>query len=261
MEPGTTANTVGIQQIAVWDQQVQDDALAQEEAVRIAEEQERGVRELKEREMEIEKSELERKKPKMNDFDNDQAIDDFILPRPAAFALRRLDDFDYVELWYFSQEGCVDASINHHTQHEDTFGLTKVDEMLSLRPVASLKASKNVIPDAELSWRQMTIARTTLVRNLANRWPTKHIQALAHFFMNLETHPYRHRPFGEKSLLIYQARARRNWHDLLKQNKAFNIAIINDNLLQTIHREVLDGEQTNLIKEVSYLFAGLLSRT
>ncbi|KAF8809340.1 hypothetical protein BYT27DRAFT_7094779, partial [Phlegmacium glaucopus] len=139
--------------IAVWDQQVQDDALAQEEAVRIAEEQERGVRELKEREMEIEKSELERKKPKMNDFDNDQAIDDFILPRPAAFALRRLDDFDYVELWYFSQEGCVDASINHHTQHEDTFGLTKVDEMLSLRPVASLKASKNVIPDAELSWR------------------------------------------------------------------------------------------------------------
>ncbi|KAF8815074.1 hypothetical protein BYT27DRAFT_6855695 [Phlegmacium glaucopus] len=133
-------------------------------------------------------------------------------------------------------------------QYEDAFSITKDDNSLSLRPMASMKASRNVIPDTDLLWRQMTIARTTLVQHLANRWPTKHIQAIAQFFMNLEVHPYRHRPFGERSLLIYQARARRNWHDQLKQNKAFNIAIINDNLLQTIHREVLDNEQTSMIQ-------------
>ncbi|KAF8806011.1 hypothetical protein BYT27DRAFT_7224418 [Phlegmacium glaucopus] len=200
--------------IAAWDQQVRDDVLAQEEAVCAAEELEKEIQTQKEKESESEQQEMEKKKPKMNNFDTEQAIDNFILPRLAAFAL---DDFNFVELWHFSQEGCLDASTNHHAQHKDTFGLTK--------------ASRNVIPDINLSWQQMTIARTTLVQHLSSRWPAKH-----------------------KSLLIYQAQAWHNWHDQLKQNRAFNITIINENLLQTIYREVLDGEQKNLIKEVSYPF-------
>ncbi|KAF8814412.1 hypothetical protein BYT27DRAFT_7219855 [Phlegmacium glaucopus] len=228
------------ERVAAWNLQVQEDTRALDEARNIAEEQEREVQALKKKEIENEQREIGSKKPKMNDFNAEQAIDDFILPQPAAYALWCLDDFDFIELWYFSQEGCTDASMNQRTQLDDTFGLTKFDEMLSLRPVSSLKASRNV---------------TTLIQHLANHWPAKHITALAHFFMNLETHTYRHRPFGEWSLLIYQARARCNWHDQPKQNNAFNIAIINKNLLQTIHREVLDVEQTNSIKEVSVLFS------
>jgi hypothetical protein len=237
--------------IVAWDQQVRDDAEAEEAAMHLAQDHENELLAQKERDLETERREAEKKKPKMNDFDMDLSIEDFIIPRPAAYALRRLDEFEYVELWYFSQEGCVDASANQRTQHEDTFGLTKVDEMLSLRPVASLKASKNVIQDVDLTWRQMTIARTTFIQQITERWPPKHVNALALFFMNIETHPYRLRSLGERSLISYQARARRNWHDQLKLNKAFNIANVNMNLLQDIHKEVLDGEQINSIKEVS----------
>ncbi|KAF8800043.1 hypothetical protein BYT27DRAFT_7263187 [Phlegmacium glaucopus] len=240
--------------IIAWDQQVQNDVLIQEEATRVAQEHEKEIQAQREKNLDDERRKIEKKKPKMNDFDMDQAIDDFIIPWPATFALRRIDDFEFVELWYFSQEGCVEASTSHRTQNEDAFSITKVNDMLSLRPVASLKASKNVIPDMDLSWRQMTIARTTLVQHLTNQWPAKHIQAMVQFFMNLEVHPYRHRPFGERSLLIYQARARRNWHDQLKQNRAFNIAIINETLLQTIHREVLDNEQMNMIQVSSVIY-------
>ena len=56
-----------------------------------------------------------------------------------------------MELWYFTSEGCSDASQHQLTQYDDAFGLTKVDDVVALKSVSSLKASKNVVPDAELS--------------------------------------------------------------------------------------------------------------
>lgn len=79
------------------------------------------------------------------------------------------------------------------------------------------------------------------------------MQAFAQFFMALEVHTYRQREHGERALLIYQARVRREWHDQMKLDKGFNIAIINDDLLQGIYRELIDKLQINVINEVSTL--------
>ena len=78
------------------------------------------------------------------------------------------------------------------TQNEDSFGLTKVDNMVSFRPVSALKASRNVVQDADLSWCQMEIAKTTLIQQITKcSWAQKVVTALAQFFMNLEFHHYR----------------------------------------------------------------------
>ena len=69
--------------------------------------------------------------------------------------------------------------------------------------------------------------------------------------MNLEIHPFRLRPHGEKALTLYQAKVRRNWHDKLKHNQGFNISIINETLLQSILMEVLDKVHLDGIREVS----------
>lgn len=239
------------ERIQAWDQQVMEDAATQEEERRLAQEQEDQQRMQRELELENERREVEKKKPKMNDFNENAMVNDFIAPRPSAYALRRLTDFDYAELWYFTQEGCADA-MHQQTQNEDTFGLSKVDDMVSFRPVSALKASKNVVQDVDLSWRQMEIAKTTLIQQITKcGWADKAITALAQFFMNLEVHHYRQRAYGEHALLVYQARVRRNWHDQLKQGGAFNIAIINETLLQLIHREIMDKKQAESIDEVS----------
>lgn len=250
----TSWTRVHEERIQVWDQQVIDDARDQEEQRRLAQEQEDQQRAQLELERENERQEAEKKRPKMSEFDETTMVKDFIAPRPAPYALRRLEDFEYVELWYFTQEGCADATQNQRTQNEDTYGLTKVDEMVSLRPVSALRASKNAIQDVDLTWRQMAIAKTTLIKQLTKyRWPERNIMALAQFFMNLEVHEYRQRPFGEQALLVYQARVRREWHDSLKQNQGFNLANINETLLQTIYQEILNKKQVESIKEVSYL--------
>jgi hypothetical protein len=239
------------ERIQAWDQQVIEDAATQEEERRLAQEQEDQQRTQQELELENERREVERKKPKMNDFNENAMVNDFIGSRPSAYALRRLADFDYAELWYFTQEGCADA-MHQHTQNEDTFGLTKVDDMVSFRPVSALKASKNVIQDIDLTWRQMEIAKTTLIQQITKSgWAEKAVTTLAQFFMSLEVHHYRQRAYGEHALLVYQARVRRNWHDQLKLGSSFNIAIINETLLQSIHREIMDRKQAESLDEVS----------
>ena len=142
--------------------------------------------------------------------------------------------------------------MHQQTQNEDSFGLTKVDDMVSFRPVSALKASRNVVQDANLSWRQMEIAKTTLIQHITKcGWAQKVVTTLAQFFMNLEVHHYCQRAYGEHALLTYQARVRRDWHDQLKLGNGFNIAIINETLLQSIHREIMDKKQAEALDEVS----------
>jgi hypothetical protein len=59
------------------------------------------------------------------------------------------------------------------------------------------------------------------------------------FFYAIENHPSRmnHDDYADNVLVIYQARAQRFWHDTLSQGKGFNIAIINDRLLEQISQE------------------------
>ena len=117
----TSWTLVHNERIQIWDQQVIDDAQAQEDERRIIQEQEDQQRVQKEQDLESERQEAEKKKLKMNSFSKDSMVHDFLTPRPSAYALRCLEEFEYVESWYFTQEGCMDASQNQRTQNEDTF--------------------------------------------------------------------------------------------------------------------------------------------
>lgn len=77
------------------------------------------------------------------------------------------------------------------TQNKDSFGLTKVDDVVSFRPVSALRASKSVVQDLDLTWQQMEITKTTLIQHITKcEWPEKAITMLAQFFTNLEVHHY-----------------------------------------------------------------------
>jgi hypothetical protein len=236
--------------VQAWDQQVENDAAA---AALLAQQQQND-QVPPEPQAEEERAEGEKKKPKMKDFDDATSVGNYIAPRPAQYALRRIEDFEFVELWYFTPEGCSDATQLQLTQHDDTFGLTKVDDMVTLKSISSLKASKNVVPDAELSFRQVSMAKNALIPLMTkHQWSEKAINAFAQFFTQLELHPFRQREFGERALITYQARVRREWHDQLKMGTAFNIGILNDDLLQGIYKELLDKAQVRSLNEVSPL--------
>jgi hypothetical protein len=243
------------ERIQAWDQQVLNDNVAAEEAQCLRQEEEQLLLQQEQQNLENERIEAEKKKPKMNDFQETTMVGNYIAPCPSQYALHRLKNFEYLELWYLTQEGCADAAQHQHMQNDDTFGLTKVDNVVALRQVSALRASKNVVPDVSLSFRQMSIAKTALIQQMTKfQWPNKAITALAEFFTNLEVHPYHQREFGEQALLTYQVWVWQNWHDTLKQNSAFNIALLNEDLLQSIYKEVVTKAQIQSLIEVSILF-------
>jgi hypothetical protein len=75
---------------------------------------------------------------------------------------------------------------------------------VALRQVSALRASKNVILDTNLSFQQMSIAKTALIQQMTRfQWLNKTITMLAEFFTHLEVHSYRQHKFGEQALLTY----------------------------------------------------------
>ena len=239
--------------VQAWDQQVENEAAA---AAAMAQQQQQPEQQPEQQaplDPPPQGAEAEKKKLKMKDFDDATTVGNYIAPRPAQYALRRLEDFEYVELWYFTPEGCSDATQLQLTLNDDTFGLTKVDDVVTLKSISSLKASKNLIPDAELSFRQVSMAKNAFIPLMAKyQWSEKAINAFAQLFTQLELHPLRQREFGERALITYQARVRREWHDQLKLGSAFNVGTLNEDLLQSIYRELLDKAQLRSLNEVSF---------
>ena len=105
----TAWNQMHAHKVEAWDLQDQTDMIEQEELQRLAQVEEERLREDEEHQKDEEKKELEKKQPKINDFDNEKMVGDFILPNPSQFAIGKLKLFSFTELWYFTEEGCCKA--------------------------------------------------------------------------------------------------------------------------------------------------------
>ena len=150
-----------------WADQVREDEAAAAEARLVHEaDQLRELEELR-KEEEAEKKEKEKKKPKLKEFVANKPVGDTTQLRPSRYAIHKLDERDYVELYYFTLEGCTEAVKLDRTIAQDAFTFAKADETLLLKPMASHKPSSKVIPDEDLTWRQMSIARTCLLHHMA----------------------------------------------------------------------------------------------
>ncbi|KAG1801281.1 uncharacterized protein BJ212DRAFT_1450074 [Suillus subaureus] len=192
-----------------------------------------------EQEAEAELHEAEKKKPKINDFKIRAAVGDTLTPCPSQYAIHKLKSFEYVELWYFSPDGYRETADDAKTSADDTFGLTKVEDFIALKPVTSFKASRKAIQDHSLEWCQFDLAKNSFLLYINKlKWPDKHQQALTMFFMNIVSHPSCSEPYGERALLLYAAHVCRDWHNTLILNNAFDISVFNLTLLKNMGEEV-----------------------
>ena len=177
-------------EVEAWDLQVQGDVAEQEEQLRQVQVEEERLRAEEEHLKDKEQKELEKKQPKINDFDDNKMVGDFVLPCPLQLTIGKLKSFSFTELWYFTEEGCSEAQESSRTLPDDAYGITQVDDLVALKPVTTFKASKNIISDADLSWRQMNIGKNMMLRymELCN-WPLKHVESFTKFYFHLELDP------------------------------------------------------------------------
>jgi hypothetical protein len=66
---------------------------------------------------------------------------------------------------------------------DKAFSLSKVDSIMTLKPVTALKVSCNIIKDINLCWQQMTMGKISLLHHMSRvNWSANHTTALTHFF-------------------------------------------------------------------------------
>jgi hypothetical protein len=227
--------------IAAWNVQLEQDRVEQEERDRLAQEEEEARHAQLEREAEEQRREAEKKKPKFGHFDPHRPVNESIEPRPAPYALTKLGNLEYIELDYFTARGCREAiadttkSISH-----DTLAFTQLEDTISIQPLAAIRPSKRIRNDEDLTWEEMLGAKNTMLRFIAKSgtWPATHAESMAAFYVNLELHPRVLLPNGKQTLLLYQARVRREWYDAFKREEGFNIELLQDNLLSFMAEEI-----------------------
>ena len=176
--------------VTQWNEQLAEKLQRQEDEARQTEEEIEQRQALLEKEEEEKRKEIEKKK--INSFNLQRTMGSFIIPRPSAFALNKLDALDYVELDYFTTWGCKNVHAKHElTTNHHTYGLVSLGDSLALQPLSSLRPSKNIHRDEDLSWDEMVIAKNNMIHFMSKLklWLLSHMECIAKFFVALETHP------------------------------------------------------------------------
>jgi hypothetical protein len=139
------------------------------------------------------------------------------LQRPTTYAIERLPKCEYVPLWYFTEQGCH-APDKDKASNDDLWDVAKTsDNRLSLRTAAANRPSPNALSDEQLTWEQFMDANHLLCRWLTPAgWTEGYARVLSSFFWQIENHEDKGIAEGKETLLLYQARARKAWHDKLK---------------------------------------------
>jgi len=156
------------------------------------------------------------------------------VPRPYDYARQKLVKGEWVELWYFTREGCFEAA----------------------KPTSTTTTSPNVLPDTALTCDQISFAGKILARIMKEeRWPNTHIDAIVDFFCRLDNERINMGYDGGLALIEYQATVRKAWFDTLGTDRAFDLAEFNIQRLQAIqtplsmslHRRALVSPPNTLV--------------
>ncbi|KAN0097886.1 hypothetical protein V8E55_002332 [Tylopilus felleus] len=189
--------------IEAWNARQEEEARLEEEAnherQHMREQEEHAAAE----EIERQKVEEERKKPKMNTFAPSTAAPDDLVHPPSQYALQKLQSFNYVKLWYFLLPERLDAA-NRRPPHDAFHCLS-----LSIQKYYFLQAADSLLDYAKLA-----------------KSPGDNIDALSVFFWC--------QPLGERIVLTYASHVHQHWHRELKAYRGFDISVINLTLISSI---------------------------
>ncbi|KAG6330083.1 hypothetical protein ID866_9006 [Astraeus odoratus] len=175
-------------------------------------------------------------------FDADTQVASTLQSRPVDYALKRLETFKFVPMWYFTREGlCEAARTVCQSDESKMLAITQASEgNLTMHAANSLTTLKNAKLDHQLTYGEYMFTKNHFLVAIENaRWGNKVIDASNWFFHNLDNHPWhKEGPQGEHALLLYALQVCQDWHGKLALKQAYNIEMISEDLLDKISQEL-----------------------
>ncbi|KAI0076917.1 hypothetical protein K474DRAFT_1707723, partial [Panus rudis PR-1116 ss-1] len=184
-------------------------------------------------------------------------VPDHIARSIAPIAEKKLREYRYIELYYFTRAGRDEAAgLAVRAESDEALNLVSKGSKISLEPSENARTLSNVIRDEKLSWAQLEDAIATFeTEAIRVGWTLHYIEMFRDFFYSIQRHPFRDRPFGRDALILYQARVRYNFYCSAERHRKFgggamNIRDINTTLLQECLEEVKDNKNAYWLNEV-----------
>ncbi|TFK20037.1 hypothetical protein FA15DRAFT_546067, partial [Coprinopsis marcescibilis] len=119
-------------------------------------------------------------------------VENELVPRPSSYTLNKLKSLDCVELYYFTPKGCSNTSATNHTTAHDALTATRLNNQLIFQPLAAYRPSSKVVPDSDLTWTEVLLAKTSLLNCMQEAgWLEVHLNTLSTFFYKLDSHSMR----------------------------------------------------------------------
>jgi len=174
--------------------------------------------------------------------------------RPCQKAIAKLENAEYVELWFFSFAGCQITKNAAISDEDGTLSLTQENGNIQLRRSTSIASYKHlIVPDEQLTWKDLLQAKNVFLEYIAKGgWPEPYLRMFADFYCKLELRSELRQSHGngEKILILYHARARREWFDSVRLKKPFDISVIVEDWMTEAHTEMWDIVHTQEMKRV-----------
>ncbi|KAG2091353.1 uncharacterized protein F5147DRAFT_780039 [Suillus discolor] len=225
-----------------WQQQRNDDREEQAHRQRLEdEEQERTNQERANEEEDARKEERKKNKYKYIPIQNSGIPNEPAITL-SSYALRKLDKGEYVELWYFTNDGLDEASVKKTIDDDAMVLSTLADGSTAWIASATTRSARSIINDENLPFEEFCQACPRFLMAIEEAgWPQDRIRMTALFWRNLQVHSYRslQDPLAQKTLLVYQAKQRKRWHIAAKSSIGpYNISVVNEKVLEDTRSRV-----------------------
>ena len=144
-----------------------------------------------------------------------------------------------MEFWFFTFSGCQAMKEAVSSTDNSTLSLMQEDRNFQLCQLASTASYKHlIIPNDCLTWEDLLEANIFLEQIAKHSWPEEYLEMFTNFYSALELCPKlcqanRH---GKKILIIYHARARREWFTSM-----FDISTFDEDWMNEVYKEMWDG--------------------
>jgi hypothetical protein len=171
--------------------------------------------------------------------------------RIHPYAEKYIESREYFPLWYLTRETAIESKKHLLTTlATDRLELTVENKQtITVLDNHSTKASKNAVPDAQLTFTQLVIAGTVFVEHAQKLkvYPKKHIESFATFYHNLTTHPELLEEGGEQLIVHYHARVRMEYYQRNKTAEPFDPAVWSDQLFQQCRSDIQRTEHQHAL--------------
>ncbi|RXW18937.1 hypothetical protein EST38_g6914 [Candolleomyces aberdarensis] len=240
-----------------WQQQIDDRAAADAAAATAAKEtEERRIATAREESEAVLKEEKRKNRAKYMPIQEGVGMPDRPMVELPYAVMQKFKKAEYVELWYTSDQGILSTVHELGSVQSQTFSMVRGDDgQMSMVPSATLKASKVIVKDEDLSWEDFTASYLRALNAMANSgWPQDRVQMFARFWSGVQLHPWHSTldPTGcdRRALLIYQAQQRRAWHQhILHNENAPDLSVFKPEALNRAHEEAVRRHRMKVAQE------------